>query len=132
LPHVFERFRQADSSRTREQGGLGLGLSIVHHLVQLHGGTARADSEGLGKGATFTIALPSLVVASVDDADAREEGARGADFDLHGVRVLVIDDDADARSCSASVSSDSALRSPSSRPRLRLSPRSPRRSRTSS
>ena len=61
LPHVFERFQQADSSATREHGGLGLGLAIVHEIVTLHGGSVTAASEGKGRGATFTIALPRLV-----------------------------------------------------------------------
>jgi signal transduction histidine kinase len=58
LPHVFDRFRQADSSITREHGGLGLGLALVRHLVEMHGGTARAESDGQGRGARFIIRLP--------------------------------------------------------------------------
>ena len=66
LPHVFERFRQADGSMTREYGGLGLGLSIARDLTELHGGTLRASSEGRGRGAEFTVTLPALPEASVD------------------------------------------------------------------
>jgi signal transduction histidine kinase len=60
LPHVFDRFRQADGRITREQGGLGLGLSIARHLVELHGGTITAESDGVGRGATFRFSLPLL------------------------------------------------------------------------
>src|SRR5205814_218157 len=73
LPYVFERFRQADSSSTRVHGGLGLGLAIVRHLVELHGGTVAADSAGEGRGARFTVRLPLRAVAG-----ATEEGRGGA------------------------------------------------------
>src|SRR5918999_4823993 len=71
LPHVFDRFRQADQKTTRQHGGMGLGLAIVRHLVELHGGTVRAESEGEGQGSTFTVLLP---VAPVYQAAA--EGGR--------------------------------------------------------
>jgi signal transduction histidine kinase len=110
LPHIFERFRQIDSSTTRAQGGLGLGLAIVRHLVEAHGGTVSAHSDGLGLGATFTIDLP---VPSVNVAPPRvgpPAGAgplRAADESssdpsaenptpLDGVRILVVEDDQDS------------------------------------
>jgi len=96
LPHVFERFRQADPSLTRAHGGLGLGLAIVRHVVELHGGTVRAESRGAGEGAVLTIELP---LARRDAAG--EGGAVGAPLvyppELRGVRVLVVDDEADTR-----------------------------------
>ena len=71
LPHVFDRFRQADASTTRVHGGLGLGLSIVHQLVDLHGGGVSVHSEGEGKGATFTITLPFVgLVSNQPEAEA--------------------------------------------------------------
>jgi len=92
LPQIFERFRQG--AATRAQGGLGLGLAIVRHLVELHGGRVAADSDGLGRGATFTVHVPLAAAASAP-AKAREAVA---DFPrLDGVRVLVVDDEADAR-----------------------------------
>jgi PAS domain S-box-containing protein len=105
LPHVFDRFRQADSSITRMQGGLGLGLAIVRHLVEVHGGTVRAESEGEGKGARFTVRLPVRDVqpdahedaAADGDAAAPKPVALAEPTSLSGVRVLVVDDDADAR-----------------------------------
>jgi signal transduction histidine kinase/CheY-like chemotaxis protein len=94
LPHVFDRFRQADSSTTRPHGGLGLGLAIVHHLVELHAGMVRAESEGEGHGSTFTISLPSMCDADMAGAAAKTGDAEVA---LEGVRVLAVDDNDDAR-----------------------------------
>ena len=90
LPHVFERFRQADSSIIRNHGGLGLGLAIVKHLVELHRGRVEASSAGEGRGATFRVILPLMVVAS-DAAPAEGQPAPR----LEGVRALVVDDHAD-------------------------------------
>jgi signal transduction histidine kinase/CheY-like chemotaxis protein len=106
LPHVFERFRQADSSTTRKHGGLGLGLSIVRHLVELHGGTVAAQSAGESQGASFIVKLP--IRAIDDDHDdahptARSSAIREIPFQLTGVRALVVDDDRDARELLGSV-----------------------------
>jgi len=101
LPHVFERFRQADSSSTREHGGLGLGLAIVRHIVELHGGSVRAESEGDGKGARFMVELPKMIADRPSDpAPARVSIDPGSPIDpspLLGCRVLVVDDEEDAR-----------------------------------
>jgi PAS domain S-box-containing protein len=96
LPHVFERFRQADSTSTRAHGGLGLGLAIVRHLVELHGGTVHAESGGAGKGATFIVRLP-LALAGPEPRPG--EGAKESDPDvrLDGVRVMVVEDETDVR-----------------------------------
>ena len=98
LPRVFERFHQADSSLSRQHGGLGLGLAIVRHLVELHGGRVTAESPGPGFGATFTVRIP-VIAASAAGATperARQPG-RGRPWDkvLRGLRLLVVDDDAD-------------------------------------
>ncbi len=90
LPRVFDRFRQADSSSTRRHGGLGLGLAIVRHLVELHGGVVSAASDGIGKGATFRIVLPT--VSDEPEAISRDAQTCGSGL-LAGVRVLVVDDD---------------------------------------
>ena len=98
LPFVFERFRQADGSSKRKHGGLGLGLSIVKNLVEMHGGTITAESAGEGSGATFTIMLPLLLTRKSDD-DGGPAGplVKGVERNFAGVRILIVDDDADSR-----------------------------------
>lgn len=97
LPHVFDRFRQADSTSRRAHGGLGLGLTIVHHLVNLHGGTVTAFSEGENRGARFEIVLPLACPAEDNEERAPESvDLRGLPR-LDGLRVLVVDDDAETR-----------------------------------
>jgi PAS domain S-box-containing protein len=92
LPHMFARFRQADSTTTRRFGGLGLGLSIVKQITELHGGTVVAESEGRGRGATFTVTLP------LRGERVREHAAAAPQLpDLRGIDVLVVDDDESAR-----------------------------------
>jgi PAS domain S-box-containing protein len=103
LPFIFERFRQGDSSTTREHGGLGLGLAIVRHLVELHGGVVNAYSDGAGKGAEFIVQLPTLVSARTSQpGEERVHPSAGGNLSgdvpaLAGVRVLVVDDERDAR-----------------------------------
>ena len=96
LPRVFDRFRQADSSTTRSFGGLGLGLAIVRHLVELHGGTVSAESEGVGKGATFSATFPLLTERAEPIAWGCESSATEI-RSLDGLRVLLVDDEPEAR-----------------------------------
>ncbi|HUR98580.1 MAG TPA: ATP-binding protein, partial [Pyrinomonadaceae bacterium] len=106
LPYVFDRFRQADQASTRTQGGLGLGLSIVRQIVEMHGGTVSVNSEGEGMGATFTVALPRLsAIPRHREAEQNREHSQLSDEfvsidcapELNGLRILVVDDEADAR-----------------------------------
>jgi CheY-like chemotaxis protein len=105
LPQVFDRFRQVDTSSTRKYGGLGLGLAIVRNLVEHHGGKVTAESAGEGHGSTFAVTLP-LLPSSTYVASSSSIGARDRSLemeDLSGVRVLVVDDDEDARESMATL-----------------------------
>ena len=102
LPHVFERFRQADASMTRERGGLGLGLAIARHFVEMHGGTIQASSGGEGKGSTFRVELPLMIAHTAAAPEERVHpqsdapGRRITIPQLQGVRILTVDDDRDS------------------------------------
>ncbi|MDB5327944.1 MAG: multi-sensor hybrid histidine kinase [Phycisphaerales bacterium] len=106
LPNVFDRFRQADASTTRKHGGLGLGLSIVKQLVELHGGSISVSSGGRGLGSTFTVSLPMLVIHGESETRASRRHPRSSpvsarvpdpSVNVEGIRVLVVDDEPDAR-----------------------------------
>jgi PAS domain S-box-containing protein len=111
LPYVFDRFRQADPSTTRKHGGLGLGLAIVRHLVELHGGTVTAESQGAGQGTTFKVSLPLMILHQPEHAsNSGEQAALTAEHptaggsialecpsELDGLRVLLVEDDPDSR-----------------------------------
>jgi CheY-like chemotaxis protein len=101
LTQIFERFKQADASTTRKHGGLGLGLAIVKHLTELHGGTVYARSQGVDCGSTLVVVLPLVSVRPENTRSASHR--RNAEIDaganeqnLHGIKVLVVDDDADS------------------------------------
>jgi len=95
LPYVFDRFRQADSTTTRQHGGLGLGLAIARHLVEIHGGTISAESGGEGRGATFTIRLPLVEATAKSFVEPDQLKLSRAPQLLSGLNVLVVDDDSD-------------------------------------
>lgn len=125
LPYVFDRFQQADSSATRRHGGLGLGLAITRHLVEMHGGTVEAHSEGEGRGATFTVKLPvptvHLETSTTGNGGARDPYSRRENDEppnLQGLKILAVDDSSDTREllsvvlegCGATVTTASSVR----------------------
>ncbi|APR76966.1 two-component sensor histidine kinase [Minicystis rosea] len=109
LPYVFDRFRQADGTTTRAHAGLGLGLAIVRHLVELHGGSVRAHSDGEGHGAVFSVRLPVAAVRPKPEGESKHESVLddAGILPLRGLRVLVVDDEVDARELVAAVLTES-------------------------
>jgi CheY-like chemotaxis protein len=109
LPHVFERFQQADGTSTRAYGGLGLGLAICRHIVELHGGTIEARSDGPSQGSTFTVTLPIVRLPLQEPAGPQAAPILGGEAmlecppELRGLKVLVVDDEPDARELVVSV-----------------------------
>ncbi|MEH1949152.1 MAG: response regulator [Nostoc sp.] len=95
LPYVFDYFRQADGTTTRKFGGLGLGLAIVRHLVELHGGTVQADSPGEGQGAVFKVKLPLIATSTLNQVNTADRDR--SDLNLNGLQTLLVDDDTDSR-----------------------------------
>ncbi|HYM08916.1 MAG TPA: PAS domain S-box protein, partial [Terriglobales bacterium] len=108
LPHVFDRFRQADGSNTRVHSGLGLGLAIVRHIIELHGGSVRAESPGQGHGATFTVLLP-VMEAEAQPRSSRPSRRAVSHPGLKGLHVLVVDDDRDTRALLAAILESSGV-----------------------
>ncbi|PYR01146.1 MAG: two-component hybrid sensor and regulator, partial [Acidobacteria bacterium] len=97
LPHVFDRFRQADATMSRTHAGLGLGLAIVRELVEQHGGTVEAESAGIGQGATFTVNLGGLPASAPRERRSHRSTTDTPHPSLNNLRILVVEDDADAR-----------------------------------
>jgi signal transduction histidine kinase/ActR/RegA family two-component response regulator len=115
LPHVFHRFRQENAEVTRTHSGLGLGLSLVHHLVELHGGTIAAESDGKGQGASFTIRLPLLGIAACADGAPPPAITRPSPAVLRDRRILVLGDDDDAREVAAEALEQAGARTAAAR-----------------
>jgi PAS domain S-box-containing protein len=111
LPFVFERFRQGDASSSRREGGLGLGLALVRELVELHGGSVRAESPGPGKGSTFIVEFPTRISPDVQQSPAHRRAPGASEVpSLDGVHVLVVEDEEDARELLSAILSDRGAR----------------------